>query len=127
MMSFVLMFAILQQAPALQDAQQQLGPFTISGKPFIVVVYKKQLANRSATVYALEIRNGMDDIEYARTFPYGVRDGHFQQTLSVSAKLVSRKPTSRLLIQYTTKPAPPGKNTSSQAFVLKNGKLVPLE
>jgi hypothetical protein len=73
---------------------------------------------------ALEIRDQADDIQYARTFPFEVRDGTFRETLSVSARLVAGKPTANLQLEYMTNAAPPRKTRSSQIFGLRNGKLV---
>ncbi len=114
---------LLQQTPALQDSERRLGPFTIGGQTFTVVVYNKRLGN-SETMFALEIRDQTDDIQYARTFPYEVRDGKFRETISVAAKLVPGKPAPNLLLQYTTKRTPARKNMSSQIFGLSDGKLV---
>ena len=111
----LLMAALLQQSPVLRDVEQRLGPFRIDGHSFLVVLYKKRLPNHSETTFALEIHNEADDIEYARTFPYEVRDGKFRETMSVSAKLVRGS----LRIQYTKQP--------TQIFRLKDGKLIPDE
>ena len=118
--------ALLQQTPALRDSERRLGPFTIADQPFTVVVYNKRLGT-SETMVALEIRDQADDIEYARTFPYEVRDGKFRQTISVTAMVVPAKPVASLQLEYTTKPAPPRKTPSSQIFGLRDGKLVLLK
>lgn len=129
---FIFMFAmaaLLQQSPALQTVEQRLGPFSIAGQSFTVVLYNKRLVDPSGvpvseTLSALEIRDQLGDIQYGRTFPYEIREGKFQQTLSASVKLVSRKADSGLLVQYRTKPTPQGSGESSQIFRLKDGKLV---
>ena len=126
LISVFTMSALLQQTPVLQDSERRLGPFTIAGLPFTIVVYSKRLGN-SETMVALEIRDPADDIQYARTFPYEVRDGKFRETLSVSARLVAGKPTSNLQLEYMTNPAPRRKARSLQLFGLRDGKLVLLK
>ena len=112
--------ALLQQTPALQDSERRLGPFTIAGQPFTVVVYNKRLGT-AETMVALELRDRADDIQYARTFPYEVRDGKFRETISINARLVVGEPTA-LQLEYTTTPL--RKSRSSQTFGVRNGKLV---
>jgi len=111
---------LLQQTPVLQDSERRLGPFTIGGQPFTVIVYNKRLG-ASETMVALEIRDQADDIQYARTFPYEVRDGTFRATVSVTVKLVPGKPDANLQLDYATKPSPPRKTQSSQIFGLRDG------
>jgi hypothetical protein len=118
--------ALLQQTPALQDTERRLGPFTIAGQPFTVVVYNKRLGT-SETMVALEIRDQADDIEYARTFPFEVRDGRFRETISVTAMVVPAKPVANLQLKYTMKPDRARKTPSSQTFGWRDGKLALLK
>jgi hypothetical protein len=120
---FFMMSAMLQQTPALQDSEQRFGPFTIAARPFTIVIYSKRLGT-SETMVALEIRDEADDIQYARTFPYEVRDGAFRETLSVSARMVAGKPTANLQLEYMTHPSQRRKTRSLQIFGLRDGKLV---
>src|SRR3954469_17314461 len=106
--SILLTVLLVQQTPALQDSERRLGPFTSADQSFTVVVYNKRLGN-SETMIALEIKDAADDIQYARTFPYEIRDRTFRETVSVGARLVPGKPTAKLILEYVTSPASPRK------------------
>ena len=106
-----------------EDVTQNLGPFSIAGEKFTVILYAKRLPeapNRKQmqTLSALEIRDHADAVLYKRAFAYQIAAGKFATTLTASAKLlpatngnVCSLPTAKSL--PIRKAPPTGKSSAS--------------
>jgi hypothetical protein len=80
---------------------------------------------------ALEIRDAAGNASYQKVFSYAIDQGHFQSSLSASARLASGKTGTGLVIHYVerTAAAQTGQietRESWQLFGLVNGKLAAL-
>lgn len=118
------------EAPRLEDAEQRLGPFSIAGQDYTVVLRTKRLPRASdrsfaETLAALEIRDAAGNVPYQKSFPYEVGEGGFRRTVSASARLLSGNSGAGLLIRYGEKPAGLQIGESWQVFGGVNGKLTP--
>jgi hypothetical protein len=120
MMTFVAW--VLPQDPILETVEQQLGPFTISGQSFTVVLHQKRLAGRE-TLALLEVRDSADVVHYQKAFPFPIEGSRFQQTVSASVKLLAGQDLAGLSIRYSRESVVAGRAESWQIFRLREGKL----
>lgn len=116
------------------ETEQRLGPFSLSGTDYILVLNKKKRPAGStqesgATVTAMEIRDSAGNVVYKRTFPYQPDETEFSDAWSVSAGLLSGANGSGLLVSYDedSEPSAPEPESSGwyQVFGVVNGKLKP--
>jgi len=116
-------------APGLEDLEQRLGPFSLVGQSFSVVLHNKRLRAASnpalrQTLAALEIRDQAGATLYQRTFPAEVQGGNFRQAVTATAQLLPGGNFAALLIRYVAAPAAPESAESWQLFHFLGGKLV---
>jgi hypothetical protein len=115
-------------ATPLEDSERELGPFTLAGQGFTVLVREKSLpgaANRSGgqTLAALELRDAKGAALYQRAFPVEVEEGRFKQTISASARLLAGKNLTGLLITYEWEHNGEVHGNAWQLFGFRDGKL----
>ncbi len=111
-----------------EDVTQNLGPFSIAGEKFTVILYAKRLPeapNRKQmqTLSALEIRDHADAVLYKRAFAYQIAAGKFATTLTASAKLLPATNGNGLLITYREESSDTQGATYWQVFGFIKGKL----
>src|SRR5689334_15402248 len=121
---------------AVDDIQEQRGPFAIGEQNYTVLMHSKHLSKASIprftqTLAALEIHDATGTAVYEKNFPYTLAEGRFQQSLSASAERLEGKTGAGLMIRYvqqTAGPQPGQAQTSEfwQLLSLVNGKLAPL-
>jgi hypothetical protein len=112
----------------LGDREQDLGPFTIAGQSFTVVVREKSLPGGSEggvqqTLAALELRDGKGTVLYQKDFPVEVEEGKFRQTMSASARLLAGKNLTGLLISYVWERNGEAYGEAWQLFGFRDGQL----
>jgi hypothetical protein len=115
-------------ATPLEDRNRELGPFTLVGQSFTVLVREKSLpgaAGRSGgqTLAALELRDAKGAALYQRAFPVKVEEGKFKQTMSASAQLLAGKNLTGLLITYEWEHNGEVYGDAWQLFGFRDGKL----
>jgi len=115
-------------ATTLEDREKDLGPFTIAGQSFTVLVREKSLPGASEggvrqTLAALELRNGKRTVLYQKAFPVEVEEGKFKQTMSASARLLAGKNLTGLLISYEWERNGEAYGEAWQLFGFRDGKL----
>jgi len=115
-------------ATSLEDSERELGPFTLAGQNFTVLVREKSLPGspgRSCgqTLAALELRDAKDAALYQRTFPVEVEEGKFKHTMSASARLLAGKNLTGLLITYEWEHDGEVYGSAWQLFGFRDGKL----
>lgn len=115
-------------------SQQRLGPFSIDGESFSVVL---QVMPRPAgptqetgkTVTAMEIHDSSGAVQYSRSFSYAAESDTFSEAWSVSAQRLSGATGSGLLVTYEldSQPSAPTPENSGwwQLFGVVDGKLTP--
>jgi hypothetical protein len=91
-----------------EDTEQHLGPFSIRGQNFSVVLHEKRLPGASdprfaQTLSTLEIRDEKEAVLYEKTFTFGIEKGKLERSLKASASLLSGKYFTGLLISYRLK------------------------
>ena len=111
-----------------EDVTQSLGPFSIAGEKFTVILRAKRLPearNRkpTQTLSALEIRDHADAVLYKRAFAYQIVAGKFATTLTASAKLLPATNGNGLLITYREESSATQGATYWQVFGFIKGKL----
>ena len=116
------------------DTEERLGPFSLSGTDYILVLSKKKRPAGSTqesgtTVTAMEIRDSAGTLVYKRIFPYQPDETEFSDAWSVSAGLLSGTNGTGLLVTYDqdSEPSAPEPEPSGwyQVFGIVNGKLRP--
>src|ERR1700752_2894646 len=120
----------------VEDAEQRIGPFAIAGQNYTVLLHEKRLANPSDPTFArtlagVEIRDAAGNVSYQQAFPYAIKQGHFQRTLSASAQFASGKTGMGLVIYYREQPAASQASALQtqefwQLFGFANGRLASL-
>jgi hypothetical protein len=120
--------------PQLEDVEQRLGPFAISGNNYTVVLHKKHLAAKEDTepvdgVVAMEIVDTGGTVLYRRSFPL------WAEVEAVSAwrifpHILSGTNGTGLLVKSCpnvdpSDPDPESKASYEQIFGVVNGQLVP--
>jgi hypothetical protein len=91
--------------PTLEDTEQHLGPFSIEGQNFSVVLHEKCLSKATdprfaQTLQTIEIRDEKNAVLYEKTFTFGIEKGKLERSLKASASLLSGKYFTGLLITY---------------------------
>ncbi len=91
--------------PPLEDSEQRLGPFSIEGQNFSVVLHEKRLPGAidprfAQTLQTIEIRDEKNAVLYEKTFTFGIDQGKLERSLKASASLLSGKFFTGLLISY---------------------------
>ncbi len=94
--------------PPMEDTVQHLGPFSIEGQNFSVVLHEKRLPGASdprfaQTLQTIEIHDEKDAVLYQKTFTFGIKEGKLERSLKASASLLSGKYFTGLLISYRLK------------------------
>lgn len=115
-------------AITLEDREKELGPFTIAGQSFTVLVREKSLPGGSKggvqqTLAALELRDRKSTVLYQKDFPVEVADGKFRQTMSASARLLAGKNLTGLLIGYEWERNGEAYGEAWQLFGFRDGQL----
>ena len=120
--------------PQAAQSEQRLGPFSIVGQKYTVVLYNRKRApgttqETGETLVAMEIRDAAGAVQYRRTFPYQTGAVEFSDAWSVSAGILAGKHGTGLLVNYDcdSEPSAPEPEPSSwwQLFGVVNGKLKP--
>ena len=114
------------------ESEQRLGPFSLSGTNYTVVLKKKKQQSASHeptgdTVVAMEIRDSAETVLYHRNFPYLTVESDFTETWTVSAALLVGTNGTGLLVTYDdySEPSAPEAESSGwyQIFGAINGKF----
>jgi hypothetical protein len=138
------------EASRLEDVEQRLGPFAITGQSFTVVLHEKRLkgapeSHLAHTLTALDIRDQNGVNVYQKVFPVEVAQGKFKQTVRASARLLvgrgdrdgladsirRRAPNTHgllasytgLLVDYQLYSVSGGSEEAWQVFGYRDGKL----
>jgi hypothetical protein len=114
--------------PQPEDVTQTLGPFSIAGEKFTVILHAKCLpeapnGKQVQTLSALEIRNHAGAVLYSRAFAYQIVAEKFVQTMTASAKLLPATNGNGLLITYREESSDTRGATFWQVFGFIKGKL----
>ena len=118
----------------LEDVEQRLGPFTISGSDYTVVLHNRKrqpggTQESGDTVVAMEIRDAAGAIEYQRKFPYQETNSAFSDAWSVDAHILAGTNGTGLLVRYDfdSEPSAPQEWYPDwwQVFGVVGGKLKP--
>jgi hypothetical protein len=121
-------------APEEKETEQRLGPFSISGSDYTVVLHNKKRQPGSTeesgdTVVAMEIRDAAGAILYQRKFPYQEANGTFSDAWLVDARILAGANGTGLLVSYSfdTEPSAPEAESYgwSQLFGRVGGKFRP--
>ena len=123
--------AARQEAPRLVDTEQRLGPFSLGGEDYAVVLRKKRLVgaderNLGEALAALEIEDSLGNTAYQEAFTYEAGDGRFTRSVSASAALFSGRGGAALAIRFSGEPAATPQNESWQVLGLVQGQLASL-
>lgn len=116
------------EAP-LQDIEQRLGPFPISGRDFTVVLHLKRIIPAQAehppetALAALDIRDPSGATVYREMFSYALEAGAFSDSCMASAQLLTGGFTTGLLIGVGCSPSAPSSGEVWELFGLINGRL----
>src|SRR5262249_22818085 len=116
----------------LPEGQKRLGPFSLSGQNYDLILEERKRAPGSTgetgtTVVSMEIRNSSGEVEFRRAFPYSPDSDSFSDAWSVSAIVIKGSQASGLLISYDVdaEPSAPEPEATSwwQLFGIANRKL----
>jgi hypothetical protein len=119
---------------AAEDNGQQLGPFVIGGASYRVVLQEKPRLPGSTqetgnTVVKMEIQDSAGAVAYQRTFPVQTELEGFSDAWFVTAKVVTGRTGTGLMINYAldSEPSAPTPENDSwwQLFGVIDGKLKP--
>jgi hypothetical protein len=116
--------------PPLEDVEQRLGPFSLKDENFTVVLHEKRLPGArdplfSQTLATLEVLDGKGAVQYQRIFKFGVEGERFERSLTASARILSGKYFTGLLISYRLRLAN-GENAEAwQVFGYQDGRYKP--
>lgn len=116
------------------ESTKRLGPFSLAGRDFRVVLHTKKIRPGAATdsgdtVVAVEIQDAAGAVQFRKEFPYveGTDDGF--DSWSASALLLAGTNGTGLLVSYDSysEPSAPEEEPTGwfQVFGVLNGKLVP--
>ena len=117
---------------AAQDSGQQLGSFVIGGATYRVVLQEKprlpgSTQETGSTVAKMEIQDSAGTVVYQRTFPVQTEFEGFSDAWFVTAKILTGRTGTGLLINYAldSEPSAPTPENDSwwQLFGVINGKL----
>ncbi len=132
--SIVFLAGALLGAPQETPVEQRLGPFSISGGEYTIVLHKVKRAPGPTlevgdTVVAMEIRDAAGTVHYRRTFPRQTGEVAFSDAWAVSAGILSGKHGAGLLVNYDCDSEPsapqPEPTTWWHLFGVVDGKLRP--
>ena len=113
--------------PPLEDLEQHLGPFSINGQNFSVVLHEKRLPGANdprfaQTLQTIEIRDEKNVVLYEKTFTFGIEKGKLERSLKASASLLSGKYFTGLLISYRLKLSTGEDAEAWQVFGYQDGR-----
>ena len=116
--------------PAMEDTEQHLGPFSIRGQNFSVVLHEKRLPGATdprfaQTLSSVEIRDAAGALAYQKTFQFGIEEGRLERSLKASAGLLSGKYFTGLLISYRLKLSTGEDAEAWQVFGYQDGRYKP--
>lgn len=116
--------------PPMEDTEQHLGPFSIRGQNFSVVLHEKRLPGASdprfaQTLSSTEIRDATGALAYQKTFQFGIEEGKLERSLKASASLLSGKYFTGLLISYRLKLSTGQDAEAWQVFGYQDGRYKP--
>src|SRR5437868_3498123 len=97
---------------AVDDIQEQRGPFAIGEQNYTVLLHSKHFSKASTprfaqTLTTLEIRDATGTPVYAKNFPYALAEGRFQQSVSASVERLEGKTGAGLMVRYIQQTAAP--------------------
>lgn len=113
--------------PPMEDTEQHLGPFSIRGQNFNVVLHEKRLPGAidprfAQTLQTIEIRDEKNAVLYEKTFTFGIEEGKLERSLKASAGLLSGKYFTGLLISYRLKLSTGEDAEAWQVFGYQDGR-----
>jgi hypothetical protein len=117
-----------------KETERHVGPFSISGSDYTVVLHNKKRQPGSTeesgeTVVAMEIRDAAGAIEYQRKFPYQGANDTFSDAWFVDVRILAGTNGTGLLVSYSydTEPSAPQAEYDGwwQVFGIADGKLKP--
>jgi len=115
-----------------KETEQRLGPFSISGSDYTVVLHSRKRPPGSTeetgdTVVAMEIRDAAGATQYQREFPYQEANDAFSDAWSVDARVLAGTNGTGLLVNYSLDSEPSAPQHSYpdwwQVFGVVDGKL----
>jgi hypothetical protein len=120
--------AAAPEGPRFGDFDQRLGPFSIGGAAYSVLLHKKRLLgpkqeNLGEALAELEIQDADGNPDYQETFDYQAEQGRLTHSVSASAGLFAGQGGAALAIRLVEMPAATPGGESWQMFGLVNGKL----
>jgi hypothetical protein len=116
------------------ETQRRLGPFSISGNSYTVVLHLKprqpgETQETGDTVAAMEIQDASGAVQYQRRFPYQEKNDSFSDAWFASAIPLVGTNGSGLLVRYSfdSEPSAPEEDSPDwwQIFGVVAGKLKP--
>jgi hypothetical protein len=117
-----------------KETERRLGPFSISGSDYTVVLHNKKRQPGSTqengeTVVAMEIRDAAGAMQYQRKFPYQEANDTFSDAWYVDARILAGTNGTGLLVSYNydSEPSAPQRSYPDwwQVFGVVGGKLKP--
>jgi hypothetical protein len=116
--------------PPMEDSEQHLGPFSVSGQNFSVVLHEKRLPGAidprfAQTLSSVEIRDASCTVVYQKTFQFGIEEGKLERSLKASARLLSGKYFTGVLISYRLKLGIGEDAEAWQVFGYQDGRFKP--
>jgi hypothetical protein len=117
-----------------KETERRLGPFSISGSDYTVVLHNKKRQPGSTqengeTVVAMEIRDAAGAMQYQRKFPYQKANDTFSDAWYVDARILAGTNGTGLLVSYNydSEPSAPQRSYPDwwQVFGVVGGKLKP--
>lgn len=122
-----------QESPATEVLEYRLGPFTVQGRSFAVVVREARIPGGPSadldffrTATDLWIRDEGGHNLFHRDFPARRRGREFEESVSVEAHLLRGREGSGLLLVYQILPSAPLGGDSWQVFGMVDGRLRPM-
>jgi hypothetical protein len=121
-------------ASATEEVEQRLGPFSLEGKSYVVVLREKPRAPGAAqetgkTVVSMEIRDSNEAVLYNRAFGSRAEKAVYPDAWYVTAHVMTRGSGTGLMLNYSVdrKPSPPSPEETTwwQLFGVVDGMLRP--
>jgi len=116
-------------AQELQDIEDRLGPFSLAGRDFIVVLHYKRSPRGdgldSRALVSLDIRDAAGAVQYQESFSYAIEGGAFSETCSADVRLLRGSNGTGLLIESGCLPSAPLAGGPWRIVGVVGGKLVP--
>jgi len=117
-----------KSALTVESIEQRLGPFTIAGQSFTLMLQNNRVAGAPAgtlgqTLAKLEVRDQSGAVLYQKAFAHQLEGNKFYEVVTASARLLAGDNLTGLLVTYTHQPAQPGTEQSWQVFGFRNGKF----